>query len=125
MTGLRVAISLSLGLLSGVSAILLEDGCAKAQTDPATQLASVVQSAGNQVAASVLYVDPIHGNNGTADGSDRAPFKTITHALQVAQPNTVILLASGTYSAETGESFPIALQPRITIKGNAELVERR
>ena len=68
----------------------------------------------------MLHVNPIRGNDATADGSDRAPFKTITRALEAASPNTVIQLAPGTYSTSTGETFPIALKPRITLQGNPE-----
>lgn len=68
----------------------------------------------------VLVVNSTTGNNTISDGTDRAPFRTITRALQVAQPNTVVLLAPGSYTAETGESFLIQLKPRVTIQGNSE-----
>ncbi|XHX80161.1 MAG: DUF1565 domain-containing protein [Stenomitos frigidus ULC029] len=67
-----------------------------------------------------LLVNPTNGDDGVADGSDRAPFKTITRALQVAPGGTVILLTSGTYSQETGETFPLRLKPDVTIQGNTE-----
>lgn len=66
---------------------------------------------------SVLFVNPSVGDN-KAFGSEAAPFKTITHALQVARPNTVITLAKGTYSAETGEIFPLILKPGVSIQGD-------
>lgn len=68
----------------------------------------------------ILHVNPISGNDNTADGSDRAPFKTITRALDVATPNTIIQLAPGTYSPNTGEVFPLTLKPRVTLRGNPE-----
>jgi parallel beta-helix repeat protein len=68
----------------------------------------------------MLHVNPISGNDAIADGSDRAPFKTITRALEAALPNTVIQLAPGIYSSSTGETFPIALKPRVTLQGNPE-----
>ncbi|EKQ67267.1 Protein of unknown function (DUF1565) [Leptolyngbyaceae cyanobacterium JSC-12] len=80
---------------------------------------SDAQSA-NSDAVAVLHVNPNSGDDATADGSDRAPFKTITRALEFAQPNSVIQLAPGTYSTQTGESFPIALKPRVTLRGNPE-----
>ena len=67
-----------------------------------------------------LLVNPTSGDDTVADGSDRAPFKTITRALQVAPVGTVILLTSGTYSQETGETFPLRLKPGVTIQGNTE-----
>jgi parallel beta-helix repeat protein len=68
----------------------------------------------------VLFVDPTAGNDVGADGSEQAPFKTITRALQLAQANTVIQLKEGTYSAETGETFPIQLKPGVTLYGNPQ-----
>ncbi|MGK7877031.1 MAG: DUF1565 domain-containing protein [Xenococcaceae cyanobacterium] len=68
--------------------------------------------------ANVIYVNPRTGNDQRGEGSERSPFKTITQALMLAEPKTVILLASGTYSAQTGENFPLLLKTEVTIKGN-------
>jgi len=68
--------------------------------------------------SSVLYVNPTSGNDSTGSGSEDAPFKTLTRALSAAAPNTVILLAPGTYSAQTGETFPILLKPGVTVQGD-------
>ncbi|MFB2837148.1 DUF1565 domain-containing protein [Floridanema evergladense] len=67
-----------------------------------------------------LLVNPIAGNDTTGDGSDRAPFKTISQALKVARENTVIYLAPGTYSNQNGESFPLQLKPGITLQGDPQ-----
>jgi parallel beta-helix repeat protein len=66
----------------------------------------------------VLLVNPSIGNDQSGDGSRNAPFQTITQALQLAQSNTVIMLATGTYSANTGEVFPLIIKPGVTIQGN-------
>ena len=66
----------------------------------------------------VLFVNPSDGNDSTGNGSESAPVKTITQALRLANTNTVIMLSTGTYSAETGEIFPLILKPRISIQGN-------
>lgn len=63
-----------------------------------------------------LFVNPNTGND-ASNGSREAPLKTITRALQIVQPNTIILLAPGTYSAQTGEVFPLQMKPNTTIKG--------
>ncbi|QLE50858.1 DUF1565 domain-containing protein [Nostoc sp. C057] len=68
--------------------------------------------------ANVLFVNPNGGNDSAANGSESAPVKTITHALRLANPNTVIMLSTGTYSAETGEEFPLMLKPGVSIQGN-------
>jgi parallel beta-helix repeat protein len=69
--------------------------------------------------ANVLFVNPSGGNDTAGNGGENAPFKTITQALRVAQANTVIVLAPGTYSAESGESFPLMLKPGVSIQGDA------
>lgn len=68
----------------------------------------------------VLIVSPAFGNDDTADGSDRAPFQSITRALQSARAGTTIQLMAGTYSEETGERFPLQLKPGITLQGNPQ-----
>lgn len=66
----------------------------------------------------ILYVSSTGGSDTGGNGSDRAPFKTLTYALSVAPPKTAILLAPGTYSAQTGEKFPLMLRPSVTVQGN-------
>lgn len=65
----------------------------------------------------MLYVNPSEGKD-SDNGSDRTPFKTITHALKDAQPGTTFLLAPGIYSAETGEIFPLVLKAKVTLQGD-------
>ncbi|NMG08492.1 hypothetical protein DP117_16950 [Brasilonema sp. UFV-L1] len=67
----------------------------------------------------VLFVNPSLGDNKSGNGSEGTPLKTITQALQIAGPNTVIMLSSGTYSAETGENFPLILKPNISLQGDS------
>ncbi|MCJ8280297.1 MAG: DUF1565 domain-containing protein [Rivularia sp. ALOHA_DT_140] len=45
----------------------------------------------------VLFVNPSIGNDQQANGSENAPFKTISQALTIAKDNTVIRLTPGTY----------------------------
>ncbi len=66
----------------------------------------------------VLFVNPNMGNNTAGNGSESAPLQTITQALQLASANTVIMLSPGTYSADTGEVFPLRLKPGVTIQGD-------
>ena len=106
--------SLLLGLaalpLGGLWEVVLLPSFAQAQT--------VAQA--NSQATTVLLVNSSTGNDATADGTDRAPFRTISQALRVAQPNTVVLLAPGRYTAETGETFPLQLKPGVVLQGNPE-----
>ncbi|WP_408103994.1 DUF1565 domain-containing protein [Tolypothrix campylonemoides] len=66
----------------------------------------------------VLFVNPSIGDDKAGNGGENAPFKTITQALQVAGSNTVIMLSKGTYSAQTGEKFPLVLKPNVSIQGD-------
>ncbi len=66
----------------------------------------------------VLFVNPNVGNDTQANNSESTPLKTITQALQVAKENTVIRLAPGTYSAQTGEQFPLILKGGVAIQGD-------
>ncbi len=63
-----------------------------------------------------LFVDSGRGSDITGNGSDRAPFKTITYAAKVAQPYSIIQLAAGIYSTQTGENFPIQLKPNVSLQ---------
>lgn len=69
-------------------------------------------------ALNILFVNPKTGDDTQGQGSERSPWKTITQALKVAQPNTVILLAPGIYSTDTGEIFPVVLKSGVTLQGN-------
>ncbi|MBG1268655.1 DUF1565 domain-containing protein [Nostoc sp. WHI] len=66
----------------------------------------------------VLFVNPSVGDDSTGNGSESTAVKTITQALRLANANTVIILSTGTYSAETGEKFPLILKPGVSIQGN-------
>jgi parallel beta-helix repeat protein len=71
-----------------------------------------------QKQANVLFVNPFFGNDLIGNGSKSAPFKTITQALRLAQPNNTIVLSSGTYSTYSGEKFPLMLKPGVSIQGD-------
>ncbi|NEO97622.1 MAG: DUF1565 domain-containing protein [Symploca sp. SIO2E9] len=66
----------------------------------------------------VLFVNPATGDDTNGNGKERSPFKTITQALRLANDNTVILLAVGVYSRESGENFPLQMKSGVTIQGN-------
>ncbi len=65
----------------------------------------------------LYYVNPTNGNDNAA-GTQAAPFKTITRALQQAKANDTIQLLPGTYSAASGEVFPLSVPSGITVIGN-------
>ena len=83
----------------------------------ATPLKTVDSITQVPTSANQLFVNP--AGNLTGNGSEGTPFKTITQALQVAGDNSVIVLATGTYSAESGETFPLMLKSGVSIQGNS------
>ncbi len=104
------SIGISLSLLCG--SVIIGQSVAVAQSP-----LQVAQLSGNQSAQySLLFVNPAIGTD-SSNGSEQTPLKTITQALRVVQPNTIIVLAPGTYSVATGETFPLQLKPGTTIKG--------
>lgn len=70
-----------------------------------------------------LHVDGEAGSDQAA-GTEAQPLKTITRALEIAQPNTVIVLAPGRYTEASGEIFPLQLKPGVTIQGAPNSGER-
>ncbi|PSN75800.1 hypothetical protein C8B47_30665, partial [filamentous cyanobacterium CCP4] len=66
--------------------------------------------------AKTLDVDPSRGVD-EPSGRPHLPHKTLTVALGAAQGNTLIKLAPGTYSAATGERFPITVPDGVMIAG--------
>lgn len=69
----------------------------------------------------VLYVSP--SGSDSAAGTEAAPLKSITKALELATDMTLVRLAAGTYSASaTGEVFPLRLFAKVgvTIEGAGE-----
>lgn len=106
--------SFCLAIVFASTSLLLPQPSASTAQIPEVQLLAQVQ----QSDINILYVSSSGGSDTTGNGSDRDPFKTLTYALSVAPPNTAILLAPGTYSAQTGEQFPLMLKPSVTVQGN-------
>lgn len=73
------------------------------------------------VNAQVVYVNPALGADDAGAGTETRPYRTITYAIQQTQaPQAVIQLAPGTYTAQTGEQFPITTRPGLIIRGNED-----
>lgn len=107
-------------LAAGLAALLV---CAGSVTfRPTAAKAQINQGAIAQATAEqkVIYVNSTQGSDRPGSGlSTASAYRTISYALQQAQPGTIIQLASGTYSAETGESFPLNIPSDVTLRGNA------
>lgn len=65
--------------------------------------------------AITLYVDPQAEQAGT--GTEATPFQTITQALSQAQSGTTVQLRPGTYTSNSGETFPLILKTGVTLRG--------
>jgi parallel beta-helix repeat protein len=66
----------------------------------------------------VIYVDPRNGSD-RAGNHPQAVLKTITQAIKLsAGSNAIIQLARGTYSAASGEVFPLELPPNVVLRGD-------
>jgi len=64
-----------------------------------------------------FYVNPTTGNDSAA-GSQLAPFKTLTEALVKSTSGTTIKLVNGSYTATSGEKFPLVVKAGVTIVGD-------
>jgi parallel beta-helix repeat protein len=70
---------------------------------------------------SIIYVNPNVGVDQAGAGlTEAGPCRTITYALQQASPESTIILAPGSYTTQSGETFPLVLKPGITLTGNTE-----
>ncbi|MEH2192640.1 MAG: DUF1565 domain-containing protein [Nostoc sp.] len=70
----------------------------------------------NSALVITLYINPITGNDNNT-GSRLSPFKSLTRALKVTKIPTIIHLESGTYSAATGEVFPLIIPEGAIVVG--------
>ncbi|HEY9818453.1 MAG TPA: DUF1565 domain-containing protein [Candidatus Obscuribacterales bacterium] len=103
-----------------IAAGLLGSGGAIAQPLPNTAPVTLAQ-ASSSASTHLLFVDPRLGQDSQDGASGRSPLRTITRALELAEPNSVIMLAPGVYSADSGETFPLEVDRQITLQGNPGL----
>ncbi|NJL20503.1 MAG: DUF1565 domain-containing protein, partial [Leptolyngbyaceae cyanobacterium SM1_3_5] len=70
--------------------------------------------------APTVFVNPSLGTDApTAGDSESNAFRTITYALQRAQSGTIIQLAPGSYTRDSGEVFPLVVGQNIRLQGDA------
>ncbi|PLS68221.1 MAG: hypothetical protein CV045_09105 [Cyanobacteria bacterium M5B4] len=81
-------------------------------------LATAIVLPGIVQANTIIYVAP-SGQDGASSGTETLPFRTITAALKTKPaPGTIVQLAPGTYSQESGETFPIVVPRGVVLRGN-------
>jgi len=111
-----IAIALALlGPGSGYPAWGQSEGRLDAQ--PAAPPLLLAQT-GSQPVNRMLFVNPVTGDDQRGEGSLRSPFRSITRAVQFAEPGTVIFLGTGTYDERSGEQFPIVLPPEVRLQND-------
>lgn len=109
----------ALSLRAGLAALLLCAGGAMVLPASANSSSATLETAQAPIGAKVIYVNPEKGRDAAgAANSEAAAYRTITYALQQAQSGTVIQLAPGTYSEETGEAFPLTMKSGVTLRGD-------
>jgi len=108
----------SLSLQAGLTALLLIAGSSTLVSNQVKASATPILTAQVPATATVIYVDSTKGQDTAGAGTAAAPYKTITFALSKAQPGTVVQVAPGTYSKDTGETFPLVLNPGVTLQGD-------
>jgi parallel beta-helix repeat protein len=114
----RTGLIALLVITSGISSISAAANEAIAQT-PTQQVPIPSTATPAPASEAIIYVNPELGSDGAGNGIDvKTPFKTITNALNQAEPGTVIQLAPGEYTSETGEVFPITLKQGVTLRGD-------
>jgi parallel beta-helix repeat protein len=99
-----------------LASLVLTAPSAMAQIASSTEVLKIAQAQANY---NLLFVNPVTGSD-SSDGSNQAPLKTIGRALETAAPNTIVVLAPGTYSTATGEQFPLFMKQDVTIQGESK-----
>jgi len=113
----NLGFTLSLG--AGLTALLVAATDSTLLTSTANAGASPNLIAQAPTTAKVIYVNPATGqDNPSAGATEAAPYKTITFALTQAQPGTIIRLAPGNYTQESGETFPLLLKSGVVLQGD-------
>ncbi|MCX6137670.1 MAG: DUF1565 domain-containing protein [Ignavibacteriales bacterium] len=72
----------------------------------------------NEVYATAYYVNAVTGSNTGGSGTQSAPWKTITYALnQISGTGQTLYVAAGTYNTALGETFPIVAKDGVSLIG--------
>ena len=91
-------------------------------SNPVLRPVAAEQSADGSIAqisanANVIQVNPTSGRDEPGAGSTATPYRTISYALSQAPSGTLIQLANGAYTSETGETFPLRIPSGVIVRG--------
>ena len=113
----RLSLGLAFLVTSGLPPIVAFTGSAIAQNVNSNN--ATTDSLRLAQANTVLFVAP-NGADANSGMSADQPLRSLTAALKKnPQAGAVIQVASGNYTAETGEVFPIKIPAGVTLRGNA------
>ena len=116
----RFPSQLTLTIILGVTALVGSPTLTNARPSPPSIGGFPKPPQPEQLAqAQVIYVDPINGVDSDTGGNQASPFRTLTYALQKAEPGVTVQLAPGTYSRQTGEIFPISVPDGVGVRGDS------
>lgn len=94
----------------------------KAIAQPIPVPSPMQASESSDAAQQFLFVNSSSGDDAGQGMTQRSPFRTLTRAIQSVQSqdvhNTIIMLAAGTYTPDTGEVFPLIMPPGVMIQGD-------
>ncbi len=80
-------------------------------------------AASQSALAATYFVDPDSGDDGHTAleaQTEGTPWKTLTHALATAVAGDAVYLSEGTFSADSGEQFPLVLVEGVQIVGQSQ-----
>ena len=107
-----------LSLQTSLAALLLVAGSSTLIPSQLKAGASPTLTAQVPASGTIIYVNSVTGKDTSGNGTTEAPYKTITFALSKATAGTVVQVAPGNYSKDSGETFPLVLNSGVTLQGN-------
>jgi hypothetical protein len=63
---------------------------------------------------SMIYIDPVHGSDRN-NGTNKAPFKTLSHALKLTNPGDTVHFLPGSYNTNIREDEPLVIPASVVI----------
>jgi len=107
-----------LSLQTSLAALLLVAGSSTLIPSQLKAGASPTLTAQVPTSGTIIYVNSATGKDTAGNGTTEAPYKTITFALSKATVGTVVQVAPGNYSKDSGETFPLVLNSGVTLQGD-------
>lgn len=117
-TWFLITVVLLIGLMGTVGSAVKTEIDTQKMTAAYLSDMSSIQVPEKALATSTLYVNSKTGNDSTGTGASKKPFKTITHAMDIARDGTTVIVeGANTYDTANGEVFPIRMKSGVTLTG--------